>query len=141
MTSGYCRRMPAQLPALEFAESVTDRFARVDYDCGNNTCGNSACGNNTYGNNTYGNNTCGNNTCGNSACGDRPYPHHRFDLPEDTASFPYPDLSALRCATTQLAKGWVGVSLRSDTLHVKPHPLNHPTDRDRPVCAPAHLIQ
>ena len=126
MTSGYCRRMPAQLPALEFAESVTDRFARVDYDCGN-----SACGNNTY----------GNNTCGNSACGDRPYPHHRFDLPEDIASFPYPDLSALRCATTQLAKGWVGVSLRSDTLHVKPHPLNHPTDRDRPVCAPAHLIQ
>jgi hypothetical protein len=116
MTSGYCRRMPAQLPALEFAESVTDRFARVDYDCGNNTCG-------------------------NSACGDRPYPHHRFDLPEDIASFPYPDLSALRCATTQLAKGWVGVSLRSDTLHVKPHPLNHPTDRDRPVCAPAHLIQ
>jgi hypothetical protein len=121
MTSGYCRRMPAQLPALEFAESVTDRFARVDY--------------------AYGNNTYGNNTCGNSACGDRPYPHHRFDLPEDIASFPYPDLSALRCATTQLAKGWVGVSLRSDTLHVKPHPLNHPTDRDRPVCAPAHLIQ
>jgi hypothetical protein len=56
--------MRARLLALEFAESVTDRFARVDY----------AGGNNTYGNN---------------ACGDRPYPHRLFDLPEDIASFPY----------------------------------------------------
>jgi len=74
MTSGYCRRMRARLLALEFAESVTDRFARVDF----------AGGNNTYGNNTYGNN----------ACGDRPYPHRLFDLPEDITSFP--SLSALR---------------------------------------------
>ena len=69
MTSGYCRRMRARLLALEFAESVTDRFARVDY----------AGGNNTYGNN---------------ACGDRPYPHRLFDLPEDITSVP--SLSALR---------------------------------------------
>jgi hypothetical protein len=71
MTSGYCRRMRARLLALEFAESVTDRFARVDY-------------------------ACGNNTDGNNACGDRHYPHSLFDLPEDIASSPYPDLSTLR---------------------------------------------
>ena len=73
--------MRARLLALEFAESVTGRFARVDY---------------AYGNNTYGNNTCG----------DRPYPHPLFDLPEDIAPFPYPDRSALWRATTQLAKAW-----------------------------------
>ena len=93
-----------------------DRFARVDY-------------------------VCGNNVCGNNACGDRPYPHHLFDGSEDMAYFPYPDRSPLWRATTQLAKAWVGVSLRSDTLHVKPHPLNNTTDPDRLVCAPGHLIK
>ncbi len=121
MTSGYCRQMRARLLALEFAESVTDRFARVDYACGNNICSN--------------------NTYGNSACGDRPYPHRLFDLPEDIAPFPYLDLSALRCATTQLAKGWVRETLGGDTLHVEPPPpLNNPTDPDRPVCTPKAFI-
>jgi hypothetical protein len=46
--------MRARLLALEFAESVTGRFARVDY--------------------AYGNNTCGNNTDGNNVCGERPLP-------------------------------------------------------------------
>ena len=103
--------MRARLLALEFAESVTDRFARVNYVCGNN------------------------------ACGDRPYPRHLFDGSEDMVYFPYPDRSPLWRATTQLAKAWVGVSLRSDTLHVKPHPLNNTTDFDRLVCAPGHLIK
>ena len=106
--------MRARLLALEFAESVTGRFARVDY--------------------AYGNNTCGNNTCG-----DRPYPHPLFDLPEDIA--PYPDRSALWRATTQPATAWVCETLRSDTLPVKPHPpLNNPTDPDRVVCAPERVI-
>ena len=81
MTSGYCRRMRAQRLALEFAEPITGRFARVDY-------------------------ACGNNTCDNNACGDPPYLHPLFDLPEDIA--PYPDRSVLWRATTQLAKAWGG---------------------------------
>lgn len=121
MTSGYCRRMRAQRLALEFAEPITGRFARVDYACGNNTCDN--------------------NTCDNNACGDHPYPHRLFDLPEDIASFPCPDRSALWRATTQLAKAWVGETLRGNTLPVKPPPpLNNPTDPDRPVYAPERLI-
>lgn len=121
MTSGYCRRMRAQRLALEFAEPITGRFARVDYACGNNTCDN--------------------NTCDNNGCGDHPYPHRLFDLPEDIASFPCPDRSALWRATTQLAKAWVGETLRGNTLNVKPPPpLNNPTDPDRPVYAPKRLI-
>ena len=110
MISGYCRRMRAQLLALEFAESVTDRFARVNYVCGNNVCG------------------------------DRPYPRHLFDGSEDMAYFPYPDRSPLWHATTQLAKASVYGTLRGNTLHVKPHPLNQPTDPDHPVSAPERLI-
>ena len=108
--------MRARLLALEFAESVTGRFARVDY-------------------------ACGNNTCDNNGCGDHPYPHRLFDLPEDIASFPYPDRSALWRETTQLAKAWVGETFWRNTLNVKPPPpLNNPTDPDRPVCAPEDLI-
>jgi len=103
--------MRARLPALEFAESITHRFARVNYVCGNN------------------------------ACGDRPYPHHLFDGSEDIAYFHCADRSPLWRATTQLAKAWVCVNLRSDTLHVMPHPLNNPTDPDRLVCASGHLIK
>ena len=76
-----------------------------------------------------------------SVCGDRPYPHHLFDGSEDMAYFPYPDRSPLWHATTQLAKASVYGTLGGDTLHVKPHPLNHPTDPDHPVCAPERLIQ
>ena len=89
------------------------RFARVNYVCGNNACGNPPL----------------------------PYPRHLFDSPEDIAYFHCADRSPLWRATTQLAKVWVGVSLRSDTLHVKPHPLNNTTDPDRLVCAPGHLIK
>ena len=35
MTSGCYRRMRARLLALEFAESITHRFARVNYACDN----------------------------------------------------------------------------------------------------------
>ena len=107
--------MRARLLALEFAEPITGRFARVDY-------------------------VCGNNVCGNNACGERPYPRHLFDGSEDMAYFPYPDRSPLWHATTQLATAWVCETLRGDALHVKLHPLNHPTDPDRPVCAPERLI-
>ena len=103
--------MRARLLAPEFAEPITGRFARVDYVCGNN------------------------------ACGDRPYPRHLFDGSEDMAYFPYPGRSPLWHATTRLATASVCETLRGDTLHVKPHPLNHPTDPDRPVCAPERLIQ
>ena len=106
MTSGYCRRMRAQRLALEFAESVTHRFARVNY-----------------------------------ACCNRSYPRHLVDGSEDMAYFPYPGRSPLWHATTQLATAWVYGTLRGNTLHVKPHPLNQPTDPDRPVCAPERLIQ
>ena len=98
--------MRAQLLALEFTESITHRFARVNY-----------------------------------ACGNRPYPRHLFDGSEDMAYFPYPDRSPLWHATTQLAKASVYGTLRGNTLHVKPHPLNQPTDPDHPVCAPERLIQ
>ena len=55
-----------------------------------------------------------------SVCGDRPYPHHLFDSAEDIAYFHCADLSPLWRSTTQLGKVSVCVSLRGDTLHVKP---------------------
>ena len=70
-----------------------------------------------------------------------PYPRHLFDSPEDIAYFHCADLSPLWRATTQLAKAWVCVNLRSDTLHVMPHPLNNTTDPDRLVGTPKGFIK